>query len=111
MPTGVGSSPSSRRCSRQNRNSRKGTNHGNPLISTHLPDVTGAVASVEHTVRPSAHCRYLMGLYYGTWPWLREFVNASRLGLPAIKLWAYDQVCLFGWPVPLPTTDDCSFIY
>ena len=29
-----------------------------------------------------AHCRYLMGLYYGTWPWLREFVNASRLGLP-----------------------------
>jgi hypothetical protein len=58
-----------------------------------------------------AHCRYLMGLYYGTWPWLREFVNASRLGLPAIKLWAYDHVCLFGWPVPLPTGDDSSFIY
>jgi len=46
------------------------------------------------------------GLYYGTWPWLREFVNASRLGLPAIKLWAYDHVCLFAWPVPLPTSDD-----
>ena len=29
-----------------------------------------------------AHCRYLMGLYYGTWPWLREFVNVNRLGLP-----------------------------
>jgi len=58
-----------------------------------------------------AHCRYLMGLYYGTWPWLREFVNASRLGLPAIKLWAYDHLCLFGWPVPLPTTDDRSLIY
>jgi hypothetical protein len=52
-----------------------------------------------------------MGLYYSTWPWLREFVNASRLGLPAIKLWAYDHLCLFGWPVPLPTTDDRSFIY
>jgi hypothetical protein len=58
-----------------------------------------------------AHCRYLMGLYYGTWPWLREFVNVNRLGLPAIKLWAYDHLCLFGWPVPLPTTDDRSFIY
>ncbi|MDE3166232.1 MAG: hypothetical protein KGN36_10525 [Acidobacteriota bacterium] len=58
-----------------------------------------------------AHSRYLMGLYYGTWPWLREFVNVNRLGLPAIKLWAYDHLCLFGWPVPLPTTDDRSFIY
>jgi len=58
-----------------------------------------------------AHCRYLMGLYYGTWPWLREFVNVNRLGLPVIKIWAYDHLCLFGWPVPLPTTDDRSFIY
>ncbi|MGD0497538.1 MAG: hypothetical protein ABSC23_03780 [Bryobacteraceae bacterium] len=58
-----------------------------------------------------SHCRYLMGLYYGTWPWLREFVNANRLGLPLIKLWAYDHLCLFGWPVPLPVTDDRSFIY
>jgi hypothetical protein len=58
-----------------------------------------------------AHCRYLMGLYYGTWPWLREFVNVNRLGLPIIKLWAYDHLCLFGWPIPLPTSDDRSFIY
>jgi hypothetical protein len=58
-----------------------------------------------------AHCRYLMGLYYGTWPWTREFVNASRLGVPVIKLWAYDHLCLFAWPLPLPTSDDRSFIY
>ncbi len=58
-----------------------------------------------------AHSRYLMGLYYATWPWMREYVNASRLGLPSIKLWAYDHICLFGWPLPLPTTDDRSFIY
>ncbi len=58
-----------------------------------------------------AHSRYLMGLYYGTWPWLREFVNVNRLGLPALKIWAYDHVCLFGWSIPLPTTDDRSFIY
>jgi hypothetical protein len=42
---------------------------------------------------------------------MREFVNVNRLGLPIIKLWAYDHLCLFGWPVPLPTTDDRSFIY
>jgi hypothetical protein len=58
-----------------------------------------------------AHSRYLMGLYYGTWPWLREFVNAGRLGIPVIKIWAYDHLCLFAWPVPLPTSDDRSFIY
>jgi len=58
-----------------------------------------------------AHSRHLMGLYYATWPWLREFVNVNRLELPAIKLWAYDHLCLFGWPAPLPTTDDRSFIY
>jgi hypothetical protein len=32
-----------------------------------------------------------------TWPWLREFVNISCLGLPAIKLWAYAHMCLFRW--------------
>ena len=58
-----------------------------------------------------AHSRYLMGLYYATWPWLREFEKVNRLGLLIIKLWAYDHLCLFGWPVPLPTSDDRSFIY
>jgi hypothetical protein len=58
-----------------------------------------------------AHCRYLMGVFYATWPWLREFVKVNRLGLPAVKLWAYDHLCLFGWPIPLPKTDDRSFIY
>jgi hypothetical protein len=65
----------------------------------------------KELVWDQAHCRYLMGLYYGTWPWLREFGNVNRVGLPAIKLWAYDHICLFGWPVPLPKTDDRSFIY
>ena len=69
------------------------------------------MTSVEHTVHPSAQCRHPMGLYYGAWPWRREFVNASRLGLPSIKLWAYDHLCLFGWPFPLPATVDRSFIY
>ena len=36
------------------------------------------------------------GPLLATWPWMREFVNVNRLGLPVIKLWAYDHVCLFG---------------
>jgi hypothetical protein len=42
---------------------------------------------------------------------MRELVNVSRLGLPSIKLWAYDHLCLCGWPIPLPAGDDRSFIY
>jgi hypothetical protein len=55
-----------------------------------------------------AHCRFLMRLYYGTSPWLREFVNVNRLGRPAIKIWAYDHLCLDGWPIPLPTGSPCA---
>ena len=93
------------------------------LISTYLLVVLGTVAGVEHTVHPSAqypwkelawdqaHCRYLMGLYYGTWPWLREFVNVNRLGLPAIKIWAYDHLRLFGCRFSRPQPTNRSFIY
>jgi len=45
-----------------------------------------------------AHCRYLMGLYYAAWPWRREYVAAVGTRVPLVKLWAYDHVCLFGWP-------------
>jgi hypothetical protein len=58
-----------------------------------------------------AHCRYLMGLYYSTWPWQREFEDVDGLGIPVIKFWAYDQLCLFGWPVPPPVSADRSFLY
>ena len=49
-----------------------------------------------------AHCRYLMGWYYPAWPWAREFQAAQRTAFPLIKFWAYDHMCLFGWPLPLP---------
>jgi hypothetical protein len=49
-----------------------------------------------------AHCRYLMGWYYSGWPWQREYLVARRTGVPLIKFWAYDHLCLFGWPLPLP---------
>ena len=49
-----------------------------------------------------AHCRYLMGWYNSGWPWQREYQAAQRTGVPLIKFWAYDHLCLFGWPLPLP---------
>lgn len=50
----------------------------------------------------SSDCGYLMGLFNPGWPWEREFL-ASRRQLPAIvKIWAYDQICLYGRGVPLP---------
>jgi hypothetical protein len=44
------------------------------------------------------HCRYLEGWYYAGWPWFREYLAARRTGVPLIKFWAYDHLCLFGWP-------------
>jgi phage tail sheath gpL-like len=49
-----------------------------------------------------AHCRYLMGWYNLAWPWQREYQAAQRTGVPVIKFWAYDHLCLYGWPLPLP---------
>lgn len=52
---------------------------------------------------PVAYCRYLMGLYYSGWPWQREYLAARRTGVPLLKIWAWDHLGLFGWPIPLPT--------
>jgi len=49
-----------------------------------------------------AHCKYLEGWYNPAWPWAREFQAAQRTAVPLIKFWAYDHICLFGWPLPLP---------
>jgi len=58
-----------------------------------------------------AHCRYLMGWYYSGWPWQREYLAARRRGKSIIKFWAYDHLCLFGWPLPLTVgTSAPSFV-
>ena len=57
------------------------------------------------------HSRYLMGWYYSGWPWAREYLAARRTGVPLLKFWAYDHLCLFGWPLPLPIqTSAPSFV-
>jgi hypothetical protein len=49
-----------------------------------------------------AHSRYLMGWFYSGWPWAVEYRKARNAGLPLIKAWAWDHLCLYGWPLPLP---------
>ncbi len=58
-----------------------------------------------------AHCRYLMGLYYSGWPWQREYLAAKRTGVPVLKIWAYDHLGLFGWPLPLPKVPASPVIF
>lgn len=60
---------------------------------------------------PKEYCRYLMGLYYAGWPWQREYSAARRTGTPLLKIWAYDHLCLFGWPLPLPKSGRRAVIF
>ncbi len=53
---------------------------------------------------PVDSCRYLAGAYYSSWPWQREYTSVQRTGVPMLKYWAYDHICLFGWPLPLRTS-------
>ena len=57
-----------------------------------------------------AHCRYLEGWFYSGWPWQREYLAARRTGVPTAKFWAYDHLCLFGWPLPLPKEASVSLL-
>jgi len=56
-----------------------------------------------------AHCRYLMGLYYATWLWMREFVNVNRLG-PSNSGLTTTSACSHG-QCRCPRATIRSFIY
>lgn len=60
---------------------------------------------------PRAEVRYLVPLFNGGCPWPKEYLTARAEGVPAINFWAFDHVCLLGWPVPLPSPSrDAQFI-
>ena len=44
-----------------------------------------------------------MGHLNAGWPCERDYFIARRMLLPLIKLWAYDHLCLFACPLPLPS--------
>lgn len=51
---------------------------------------------------PRADVRYLVPLFNGGCPWPSEYLRAKNEGVPVINFWAFDHVCLLGWPLPLP---------
>ena len=50
----------------------------------------------------AAHCRYLMEWFSAGSPWVAEYLAAGLTGVPVIKAWAWDHLCLMGWSVPMP---------
>jgi hypothetical protein len=64
---------------------------------------------VKQTVRfpldlgwPVAQVRYMIPVFNGGCPSESEYRMAQRFRIPAVNLWAYDHVCIFGLPVREP---------
>jgi hypothetical protein len=51
---------------------------------------------------PLAATAYLVPWFNGGCPWTAEYLSALNRSVPIICLWAYDHLCLFSWPLPLP---------
>jgi hypothetical protein len=51
---------------------------------------------------PLDSIRYLIPIFNGGCPWIREYKVAKGLGIPVINLWAFDHVCIFGLQVTEP---------
>jgi hypothetical protein len=50
---------------------------------------------------PRDSVRHLVPVFRGGYSWEKELEMASAAGVESINLWAFDHVCLYGWP-PLP---------
>ena len=51
---------------------------------------------------PRDSIRIMVPVFRGSYPWDQEVTRARDLGLNAINLWAFDHVCLYGWPLNPP---------
>jgi len=50
---------------------------------------------------PPAQSSHLVGISDYTTPWLKEWSLAVGAGMESVVLWALDQLCLIGYPLPL----------
>ncbi len=50
---------------------------------------------------PLAQQRYLFAWFNGGCPWPAELTAAKRNQVPLVGGWAFDQLCLLSWPLPL----------
>ncbi len=55
-----------------------------------------------HLGWPLDSIRYMLPIFNGGCPWIREYRLAKGLRIPVINLWAFDHVCIFGLPVGEP---------
>ena len=51
---------------------------------------------------PVTATAYLVPWFNGGCPWTMEYVCALNQSIPLICFWAFDHLCLFSWPLPLP---------
>jgi hypothetical protein len=47
---------------------------------------------------PRDSVRHLVPVFRGGYAWEKEVEIAEASGIPAVNLWAFDHVCIFGWP-------------
>lgn len=48
---------------------------------------------------PLSKSRYLIALFNGGCPWMRELQATRMNSLPVVNFWAFDHVCIFGWEI------------
>jgi hypothetical protein len=51
---------------------------------------------------PVAATAYLVPWFNGGCPWTSELLQALNQAIPLVCFWAFDHLCLFSWPLPLP---------
>jgi hypothetical protein len=47
---------------------------------------------------PRDSVRHLVPVFRGGYPFEKEIAMAEAEGVPVVNLWAYDHVCIYGWP-------------
>lgn len=70
-----------------------------------------SLEAIQFPVRlgwPRDSIRIMVPVFRGSYPWDREITRARDLGLNAVNLWAFDHVCLYGWPLNPPAAGSSS---
>jgi hypothetical protein len=60
---------------------------------------------------PQLYTRYLLPWFNGGCAWSREYLFNVNAGTPSLGMWAFDQLCLLGWPLPLPVNAKRAFAF
>jgi hypothetical protein len=60
---------------------------------------------------PLLYTRYLLPWFNGGCAWPREYLYNVNAGTPYLGMWAFDQLCLMGWPLPLPVNPKRAFAF